>query len=91
MQSLIESLFEQKPAAYTADDRELFTQFLVALTEGRIRAAEPDPAAASGWPISASSSTGSRQPNGAEPSCSPMSSGCWRNTQTALPTCPRPR
>jgi 2,3,4,5-tetrahydropyridine-2-carboxylate N-succinyltransferase len=53
MQSLIESLFDHKPAEYTADDRALFTQFLVALTEGRIRAAEPDPAAATGWRVNA--------------------------------------
>jgi 2,3,4,5-tetrahydropyridine-2-carboxylate N-succinyltransferase len=53
MQSLIESLFEQRPAAYTAADRELFTQFLVALTAGRIRAAEPDPAAVAGWRVNA--------------------------------------
>jgi 2,3,4,5-tetrahydropyridine-2-carboxylate N-succinyltransferase len=53
MQSLIESLFEQKPAAYTADDRELFAQFLAALSAGQIRAAEPDPAAATGWRVNA--------------------------------------
>src|SRR5450759_5758825 len=51
MQSLIENLFDNKPAAYTAAHRELFTQFLAALNEGRIRAAEPDPAAASGWRV----------------------------------------
>src|ERR1035441_1109492 len=53
MQSHIESLFEQKPAAYTADDRELFTQFLVALTAGRIRPAGPDAASATGWRVNA--------------------------------------
>ena len=53
MQSLIESLFEQRPAAYTAADRELFTQFLVALTAGRIRAAEPDAASSTGWRVNA--------------------------------------
>jgi 2,3,4,5-tetrahydropyridine-2,6-dicarboxylate N-succinyltransferase len=51
MQSLIENLFDHKPAAYTAADRELFTQFLAALNAGRIRAAEPDPAAATGWRV----------------------------------------
>src|SRR5450759_4257517 len=51
MQSLIENLFDNKPAAYTAAHRELFTQFLAALNAGRIRAAEPDPAAASGWRV----------------------------------------
>jgi 2,3,4,5-tetrahydropyridine-2-carboxylate N-succinyltransferase len=49
----IESLFERTPADYTAADRELFTRFLAALTEGRIRAAEPDVSAAAGWRVNA--------------------------------------
>ena len=49
----IENLFDHQPAAYTAAHRELFTQFLAALNAGRIRAAEPDPAAASGWRVNA--------------------------------------
>lgn len=53
MQSLIESLFDHKPADYTAAHRELFTQFLAALNAGRIRAAEPDAAAATGWRVNA--------------------------------------
>jgi len=44
MQSLIEQLFDNKPATYTAAHRELFTQFLASLNAGHIRAAEPDPA-----------------------------------------------
>src|SRR5664279_3858770 len=51
MKSLIEDLFDHKPAAYTAAHRELFTQFLAALNQGLIRAAEPDPAAATGWRV----------------------------------------
>src|ERR1035441_8234503 len=51
MQLLIERLFDNKPAIYTAGDRELFAAFLISLTEGRIRAAEPDPAAPSGWRV----------------------------------------
>jgi 2,3,4,5-tetrahydropyridine-2,6-dicarboxylate N-succinyltransferase len=53
MQSLIEQLFDHKPAEYTAAHRELFTQFLAALNEGRIRAAEPDAAAPTGWRVNA--------------------------------------
>ena len=53
MQTLIEQLFDHKPATYTAAHRELFTQFLAALNAGRIRAAEPDPAAATGWRVNA--------------------------------------
>src|ERR1019366_910760 len=53
MQLLIEPLFDNKPAIYTAGDRELFAAFLISLTEGRIRAAEPDPAAPSGWRVNA--------------------------------------
>src|ERR1017187_856177 len=53
MQLLIERLFDNKPAIYTAGDRELFAAFLISLTEGRIRAAEPDPAAPSGWRVNA--------------------------------------
>jgi 2,3,4,5-tetrahydropyridine-2-carboxylate N-succinyltransferase len=47
----IEDLFDRKPADYTAAHRELFTRFLAALNTGRIRAAEPDPDAATGWRV----------------------------------------
>jgi 2,3,4,5-tetrahydropyridine-2,6-dicarboxylate N-succinyltransferase len=47
----IERLFAEPPAAYEAADRELFTRFKEALNQGAIRAAEPDPAAASGWRV----------------------------------------
>ena len=51
MQSLIEQLFDNKPATYTAAHRELFTQFLASLNAGHIRAAEPDPATSTGWRV----------------------------------------
>ena len=51
MHAEIESLFDHKPAAYTAADRELFSRFLAALNAGVIRAAEPDAAAATGWRV----------------------------------------
>jgi len=42
MQTSIETLFDRKPAEYTAADRDLFRLFLESLNQGRIRAAEPD-------------------------------------------------
>ncbi|MBS1854899.1 MAG: 2,3,4,5-tetrahydropyridine-2,6-dicarboxylate N-succinyltransferase [Acidobacteria bacterium] len=53
MQTQIETLFDNKPASYAAAERELFQQFLLALNEGRVRAAEPDPGAATGWRVNA--------------------------------------
>ena len=53
MQTQIESLFDEKPAAYTAAHRELFDCFLAALNQGRIRAAEPDASAQTGWRVNA--------------------------------------
>jgi 2,3,4,5-tetrahydropyridine-2,6-dicarboxylate N-succinyltransferase len=53
MQSQIEDLFDHKPAEYTAAHRELFDQFLAALNEGAVRAAEPDAAAPTGWRVNA--------------------------------------
>jgi 2,3,4,5-tetrahydropyridine-2-carboxylate N-succinyltransferase len=53
MQTSVESLFDRKPAEYSADDRLLFREFLTALNEGRIRAAEPDPSAPTGWRVNA--------------------------------------
>jgi len=51
LQAEIEQLFEDKPAEYTPEDKDLFAAFIISLTEGRIRAAEPDPAAATGWRV----------------------------------------
>jgi 2,3,4,5-tetrahydropyridine-2-carboxylate N-succinyltransferase len=53
MQTSIESLFDHKPAEYTQEHRALFAQFLAALNRGEVRAAEPDPATATGWRVNA--------------------------------------
>jgi 2,3,4,5-tetrahydropyridine-2-carboxylate N-succinyltransferase len=47
----IERLFDQKPGAYTDEDFRLFYEFKDALNQGRIRAAEPDRSAPSGWRV----------------------------------------
>jgi 2,3,4,5-tetrahydropyridine-2-carboxylate N-succinyltransferase len=49
----IEQLFDNKPAEYSARNREVFYRFLAALNEGRVRAAEPDPGTATGWRVNA--------------------------------------
>ena len=51
LQQRIEQVFDEKPTQYNAAHWELFAQFKAALNEGRIRAAEPDSAAASGWRV----------------------------------------
>jgi 2,3,4,5-tetrahydropyridine-2-carboxylate N-succinyltransferase len=51
LQAEIEQLFDQKPAAYTEDHFRLFYEFKNALNHGRIRAAEPDASAPSGWRV----------------------------------------
>jgi 2,3,4,5-tetrahydropyridine-2-carboxylate N-succinyltransferase len=53
MQAEIERLFENPPAEYTAEHRNIFSTFLAALTEGRVRAAEPDTSAVTGWRVNA--------------------------------------
>jgi 2,3,4,5-tetrahydropyridine-2,6-dicarboxylate N-succinyltransferase len=47
--SQIERLFEEPPEQYTEEHFQLFGEFKRALNRGEIRAAEPDPAAKSGW------------------------------------------
>jgi 2,3,4,5-tetrahydropyridine-2-carboxylate N-succinyltransferase len=47
----IERLFEESPAAYTAEHHGVFQQFKDALNSGAVRAAEPDPASANGWRV----------------------------------------
>jgi len=47
----IEHLFDHPPAEYAPAHRELFLQFRAALSEGRIRAAEPCPDAPGGWQV----------------------------------------
>ena len=51
LQSGIEALFANPPAAYTPADNALFARFRQALNEGRARAAEPDPSSPTGWRV----------------------------------------
>ncbi len=53
MQAEIEGLFDNKPDAYTAEHFRQFDEFKRALNEGRVRAAEPDPSAKTGWRVNA--------------------------------------
>ena len=53
MQAEIEALFDSGPTAWTEDHFRLFQQFRQALNAGRIRAAEPDAATATGWRVNA--------------------------------------
>jgi 2,3,4,5-tetrahydropyridine-2-carboxylate N-succinyltransferase len=47
--SQIEQLFDEPPAKYTEEHFRLFGEFKDALNRGEVRAAEPDPAAKTGW------------------------------------------
>jgi 2,3,4,5-tetrahydropyridine-2-carboxylate N-succinyltransferase len=51
MQVEIEQLFDSKPDQYSEADFDLFRQFKAKLNTGEVRAAEPDPAAKSGWRV----------------------------------------
>jgi 2,3,4,5-tetrahydropyridine-2-carboxylate N-succinyltransferase len=51
LQVEIERLYDEKPEAYTEAHFRLFAEFKAALNEGRARAAEPDPAAPTGWRV----------------------------------------
>jgi hypothetical protein len=53
LQAEIERLFDEKPEAYTEAHRRMFYEFQDALNEGRVRAAEPDAASATGWRVNA--------------------------------------
>ena len=53
MQAEIESLFDTKPASYEDAHFRLFADFKSALNEGRVRAAEPDATARTGWRVNA--------------------------------------
>ena len=53
MQSEIERLFDENPASYTSEQKRLFQRFKDALNSGEIRAAEPNPASATGWSVNA--------------------------------------
>src|SRR5271157_5831393 len=51
MQQQVEKLFDEAPAHYEEEDFWLFRDFKDALNRGEIRAAEPDPAAKTGWRV----------------------------------------
>jgi len=53
LQAEIERLFAESPERYSEEHFRLFQQFKEALNEGRVRAAEPDPAWPSGWRVNA--------------------------------------
>jgi 2,3,4,5-tetrahydropyridine-2,6-dicarboxylate N-succinyltransferase len=53
MQAEIESLFENKPEAYSDHHFDLFQRFKQALNAGEIRAAEPDSSTKTGWRVNA--------------------------------------
>ncbi len=47
----IEELFEQKPAQYNDDQRNLFRELIALLNRGTVRAAEPDSRESTGWRV----------------------------------------
>jgi 2,3,4,5-tetrahydropyridine-2-carboxylate N-succinyltransferase len=51
LQAELERLFDDKPAVYTPEHQALFEDFRAALNAGRVRAAQPDPSAATGWRV----------------------------------------
>ena len=53
MQAEIENLFDNKPAFYEDEHFQIFEDFKNALNEGRVRAAEPDASARTGWRVNA--------------------------------------
>ena len=48
LQTDIEDLFDQPPAAYNEEHRQVFYTFRELLNKGEVRSAEPDSASASG-------------------------------------------
>ncbi len=51
LESRIDELFANPPAAYSPADQSLFGEFKDALNRGTVRAAEPDAAARTGWRV----------------------------------------
>jgi len=51
LQSQIERLFDEPPAQYSEEHFRLFGEFKNALNGGKVRAAEADPAAKTGWRV----------------------------------------
>ncbi len=53
MKAEIEALFDEKPAAYSEEHFQLFTEFRELLNKGTVRAAELDPSQPTGWRVNA--------------------------------------
>ncbi len=53
LESSIDRLFSKNPENYDHTDMELFQEFKDALNAGKVRAAEPDPDAPTGWKVNA--------------------------------------
>jgi 2,3,4,5-tetrahydropyridine-2-carboxylate N-succinyltransferase len=53
LQDKIEALYDQKPSTYHEEHFRLFADFKTALNQGRVRAAEPDASAPTGWRVNA--------------------------------------
>ncbi len=51
LQTDIEGLFDKPPATYNEEHRQLFYAFRELLNKGKLRSAEPDSSAASGWRV----------------------------------------
>ncbi len=51
MQTEIERLYDERPAAYSEDDFQAFEEFRRALNAGVVRAAEPCPGTRTGWRV----------------------------------------
>src|SRR5579863_7360438 len=51
MQTELEDLFDNKPAAYTEEHFAVFARFKDALNRGEIRSAEPDASTSTGWRV----------------------------------------
>jgi 2,3,4,5-tetrahydropyridine-2-carboxylate N-succinyltransferase len=51
LQAELERLFDDRPAVYTREDLALFEDFRASLNAGRVRAAQPDAAAPTGWRV----------------------------------------
>jgi 2,3,4,5-tetrahydropyridine-2,6-dicarboxylate N-succinyltransferase len=50
---LLEATFENPPKTYYDDHKRAFREFIRAIEKGAVRAAEPDPGAATGWKVNA--------------------------------------
>jgi 2,3,4,5-tetrahydropyridine-2,6-dicarboxylate N-succinyltransferase len=53
LQHRLETLFEEKPASYSEEQKELFLEFRDLLNQGTVRSAEPDQSQPTGWRVNA--------------------------------------